>query len=419
METAAPAGTAISVVSLRSLAAIQADVADIRRELNARFLERSREIDALFVAAIARQHLVYIGDAGEAKSALTEAFTARLTEARYFKSQIFAQSTIDELVGPFDIPALEQGRLRRKTATYLPEAHVAYLDEIWNGGPAILLGLLMMLNEREFRNDESMQSIPLEFCVASSNRMPQATDDRGQNLRALQDRFALWLIVPTLSDAGHRQFMTDELARRKARAQGQATTGKTGTTLSLTDLHVLQQAALEVTIPPDVLAIWYEMREALAQKRYSPPSTRRSGWLLDLVCANTILNGRTSTTPDDLLVLQHALWQRPEDAKPIAALVTGTANPILAKAQELYDMVLSVAEECLVFHGNPDHDKTSKRTKVMEARANISNLGRELTGLRDQAKGTGRESTPIETMITQAREKHKQITKLEGNEPTF
>jgi MoxR-like ATPase len=407
----------VTTSSQHPLSAVQANIAAIRQELNARFLERGREIDALLVAAIARQHLIYIGDAGEAKSAVTEAFCARITGANYFKSQLFAQTTADELTGPFDIPALaDRGTLRRITATYMPEAHVAYLDEVFNAGPALLLGLLMMLNEREFRNDGAIQKIPLEFCVGSSNRMPQATDDRGQNLRALQDRFALWLVVPTLSDAGHHQFMAEEITRRKARSRSEDITGKAGTTISLDDLHTLQQAALEVDIPDDVMGIWYQVREALAQKRYPKPSTRRSGWLLDLICGYTILNGRMVATPDDLTILQHALWQRPEDAKPTAAIVLGIANPLLAKAQEVFDVVLNVAEECIVFHSNPAHDKGPKRTKVIEARQAITSLGKELTGLRDMARGTGRDPGPIESMIAQAREKHRQVTRLESDD---
>jgi len=334
----------------------------------------------------------------------------------YFKCQIFAQTTADEIDGPFDIPALEQGHLRRQTTTYMPEAHIAYLDEVWNGGPALLNGLLMKLNEREFRNDGQIHNVPLEFCVGSSNRMPQMADDRGQDLRALQDRFALWLIVPTLSDSGHRQFMADELTRRKARAQGVNTSGKAGTTISLDDLHVLQQAALQVDIPDEVMTTWYEIRDQLSQKHYPRPSTRRSGWLLDLVCAYTVLNGRTVATADDLTILQHALWQRPDDARSVASVVLGVANPLLAKAQELFDMVLNVSEECVVYHNNPVHDKASKRTKVIEARQNVTNLGKELTGLRDQARGTGRDTMQIEAMIAQAREKHRQVTKLEGGD---
>jgi hypothetical protein len=38
----------------------------------------------------------------------------------------------------------------------------------------------MELNEQEFRNDEQIHHIPLEFCVGSSNRMPQQAGDRGQ-----------------------------------------------------------------------------------------------------------------------------------------------------------------------------------------------------------------------------------------------
>jgi hypothetical protein len=59
----------------------------------------------------------------------------------------------------------------RKTGGYLPEASVAFIDEIFKANSAIQNTLLTILNERSFDNGNQRHQIPL-LCMVS---LPQAT----------------------------------------------------------------------------------------------------------------------------------------------------------------------------------------------------------------------------------------------------
>ena len=60
------------------------------------------------------------------------------------------------------------------TAGKLPEAELAFLDELFKGSSAILNTLLKMLIERVFENDGVTVPVPLKLCLAASNEWPQA-----------------------------------------------------------------------------------------------------------------------------------------------------------------------------------------------------------------------------------------------------
>lgn len=67
---------------------------------------------------------------------------------------------------------LENDQYVRQTNGYLPEASVAFIDEIFKANSAILNTLLTILNERLFDNGSERHPVPLVCMVNSSSFLP-------------------------------------------------------------------------------------------------------------------------------------------------------------------------------------------------------------------------------------------------------
>lgn len=67
---------------------------------------------------------------------------------------------------PTALTELQQDRYLRKTEGYLPEASIAFIDEIFKANSAILNSLLTIINEREFDNGNKREPVPL-ICLGT------------------------------------------------------------------------------------------------------------------------------------------------------------------------------------------------------------------------------------------------------------
>ncbi len=176
-------------------------------QLCATYVERSETIEPLVAAVITRRHAVLIGPPGTAKSSLVRDLAAGLGGLRFFSWLLTEFSVPEELFGPLDISALEQGQYRRLTTSKLPEAELAFIDEVFKAGPAILNTLLSVMQERLFYNDGQPTPVPLVSLIGASNETPTGEQElealRLRSGQALWDRFTVRLQVGYIQEPGN------------------------------------------------------------------------------------------------------------------------------------------------------------------------------------------------------------------------
>lgn len=165
-----------------------AQILNVEHELNSYIFGRREEIRGLLLALISRNHVFLLSPPGAGKSMLAAELCRRLRGGVFFKKLLTQHTQPEELFGPFNIIKLrDEGDLVRETAGYLPEAHVALVDEIWKCNAAIINTLLSVTNEREHFNGRRVEKVPLISLVVTSNETPAAD----ASLEAIYDRILL------------------------------------------------------------------------------------------------------------------------------------------------------------------------------------------------------------------------------------
>src|SRR2546423_5476421 len=125
----------------------QEKFAAARRELSAALIERDDEVDLVLTALAAQEHVLLVGPPGCAKSLLLDSLM-RWMSGRRFSVLLNRFTTPEEVLGPISVTGLKADVYRRVTAGKLPEADLAFLDEVFKASSAILNVLLRLLNER-------------------------------------------------------------------------------------------------------------------------------------------------------------------------------------------------------------------------------------------------------------------------------
>ncbi|MEM4751417.1 MAG: AAA family ATPase, partial [Desulfurococcaceae archaeon] len=165
-----------------------------KKELEKPFVGREEEALVITFALVTSEHAILVGEPGTAKSAIARR-AADLLRARFFKYLLTKYTEPDELLGPLDIAALKEGRYVRITRGKLPDAEIAFLDEIFNAGSAILNALLTLINERIIYDGYVEIPVPLWTLISASNTVPEE-----QEYQALYDRFLLRHFVKPVSE---------------------------------------------------------------------------------------------------------------------------------------------------------------------------------------------------------------------------
>jgi MoxR-like ATPase len=128
----------------------------------------------------------------------------------YYEVLLTRYSTSDEILGPANLQLMiRRAMFYRQTAGLLPEAEVAFLDEIWKANSAILNALLSISNEKLFYNAGQPVRVPLCMIYGASNEVP-----REEELWAMYDRFPIRVICQPVDNSRELLKKAGEFAYR-------------------------------------------------------------------------------------------------------------------------------------------------------------------------------------------------------------
>src|SRR3954470_1511088 len=182
---------------------LQSKFATARRELSEALIERDGEIDLTLTGLVARENVLLVGPPGCAKSLLLDSLMSWM-KGKKFSILLNRFSCPEELLGPISVAGLKSDVYRRVTTGKLPEADLAFLDEVFKASSAILNVMLKILNERTYEvGDGTVIKVPLKLAVAASNEWP--SPETGKELSALFDRFCIRKSVRPILTASGRQ----------------------------------------------------------------------------------------------------------------------------------------------------------------------------------------------------------------------
>jgi MoxR-like ATPase len=209
----------------------------------------------------------------------------------YFEYLLGRFTEPSELFGPVNLTKLREGLVETDISGMLPEAEIAFLDEVFLGSTAILNTLLGLLNERQFRRGHTRIHCPLRVCVGAANGLPE-----DESLAAFADRFLLHVFVDAVPDAHLEDLL-----------KGGWQVGNHGVAprADIASLDVLNRAVSSVDMQP----IRADLAQAIRLLRNAniALSDRRIVKAQRLIAAASVLADRTTATRADIWPLLYAI----------------------------------------------------------------------------------------------------------------
>ena len=340
----------------------------IREELKQIFLERAELIDGALAALLSSHHVLIIGPPGTAKSMLSDELCRRIEGANYFQWLLTRFTTPEEVFGAVSLKALEQDDYRRVTHRKLPDAHIAFLDEIFKANSSILNALLTLINERLFHNGKEVTAVPLLTLFGASNELPEE-----EELTALYDRFLVRFVVNYIAEDFRFLRMLESPPQNER------------TCLTLGELQELQAAARDVTIPSHAYRSIADIRRALNAKNIQA-SDRRYRQSLNLLQAHAYLDSATEVQEKNLFFLEHVLWRDPAEH----AAVRDTIRELLLGYEQEITELLYESREIRESAVQPGQSSDERARALIELHTKLRNILGKVDLIMERARRLGR-----------------------------
>jgi len=290
---------------------------ELKRYLHSNFVELDHAVQAILLGLAARAHVFLLGPPGTAKSHLADVVCDAL-ELKSFRFLFTDETKFKDIFGIQSIQALKEDRDLLITDGKLPQAEVAYLDEIWKANASIVNMLLWALRDGTFTNGGERVKMPLVFTIGCSNEIP---DDSSR--RAIYDRL---LIREEVKDIEMPENFRKVLDRN----------GKPPPKVPKCELEDLWRAQEQIKVPADIKDLITDLREKMHDAGVRS-SNRRWFDSIGVLKASAALEGRDSVESQDVEVLSSTLWHQPEEKVTVRQVILFMTDPGLAKVLELLD----------------------------------------------------------------------------------
>jgi len=272
------------------------------------FVGREEEAKVLVLAVLTGEHALLVGEPGTAKSALARRL-AGLLDARFFKYLLTKYTEPGELLGPLDIRALREGEYRRITRGKLPEAEIAFLDEIFNANSAVLNSLLSIMQERVVYDGYTEIRTNVWSIIAASNTVPEEAE-----LQALYDRFLFrHRVEPLPPDYWSALLEAAWSIERNSYVPDEPV-------LTISEVKSIYNYIMNNIDPFPIKDKLIKLFMILEDKGYHL-TDRRKGKTLKAIAAHALLEGRTTVNEQDLFVLKYIVPKDPEDFVQINSIL--------------------------------------------------------------------------------------------------
>lgn len=365
-------------LSTSALQAAQAKMQQINVEMNNLFVERDELIKLMQLAVTTGTNLLMLGPPGTAKSAITYEMCSRIEDANYFQWMLNKTSDPSEILGPFSVKEMENDKFLRITTGKLPEAHIAFMDEVYKSNAPTLNALLTIMNEHIFYNDGKAQPIPLISMFGASNEPPE-----DESLLALHDRFIFRMNVQYIRDAANKKRMHSNYVDDRAGLLG--LTNKT--TITLSELLTLQQATKTVKVPKDIINKFIRLINDLDRQAIHV-SDRRQNECFKIMQGSAVLRGSNTVGLDDFKSLVYVLWDREEQIPVIESAILKMVNPYDDRFKELKDNFNQVKTDI-----DGITDSAMKSKKAIESKGVIEKIVGKTNKLINEASKNGKDVT--------------------------
>lgn len=270
------------------------------------FKEREAEINGSLLAVLSGENLLFLGPPGTAKTQLARSICQTIEGGNFFNYLLTSFSTPEEIFGPLSLRALEKDEFRRNINGCLPTAHIALLDEVFKASSAILNSLLTILNERKYHNGKEIVDVPLLSVFGASNELPE----EDESLEALFDRFLFRYRLSYIQDDENFKNL---LFREPDDFIPAAS-------IPVPEIEKLRKSANSLPVDHDVEIIVTELRKSL-QLQEIEISDRRWKRIVQVLKVAACSSGCPSVDRTMALLLQHMLWNLPEEREAIRKTV--------------------------------------------------------------------------------------------------